>query len=58
MTQAFRDMCLELADEPEKLAKFIRLYYDGEYVEPRVCRTCRTQIDPDDGDYCEEGDLS
>ena len=30
MSSAFKDMCLELADEPEKLAKFIKLYYDGD----------------------------
>jgi hypothetical protein len=41
MTQAFRDMCLELADEPEKLARFVKLYYNDDDIEiVKKCLCC------------------
>lgn len=40
MSENFRNMCLELADEPEKLAKFIKLYYDEEDENKKICVFC------------------
>lgn len=44
MSQAFLDICKELSDDPEKLAKFVKLYNNDDTVQDIYCKICDKDI--------------
>lgn len=57
MSDNFKNMCLELVDEPEKLAEFVKLYCSGNYKkECKKCKYCKFyEVDTDiSSKYCSE----
>lgn len=55
MSQAFFDMCLELTDEPEKLAKFVKLYTNKEKQNYEKCHICEKTLTTHSNIYGSKG---